>query len=209
MQTVNLGNVKGPKGADGKGATVQIGTVAVGANASVVNSGTSTDAVFDFVFPKAAYTLPAATASALGGVKSGGGITVDASGNVTLNTTVINNLINTAITAYAQKEHPVGDVLITYNNVNPGTRLGFGTWTQIAQGRTLVGVNTGDSDFSSAGKTGGSKTFKLTEENIAYRDYGIIAADGIFSRVHDHKNAYTDVSHLPPYFCVYFWRRTA
>ena len=46
---------KGDKGADGKSATISIGTVttgAAGSNASVTNSGTSTDAVLNFTIPK-------------------------------------------------------------------------------------------------------------------------------------------------------------
>lgn len=61
-----IGNVKGPKGdtgatgatgAQGDAATIQIGTVTTGAygtNASVTNSGTEHDAVFDFVIPQGA-----------------------------------------------------------------------------------------------------------------------------------------------------------
>lgn len=44
----------GAKGADGKAATVKIGTVTEGDTPSVTNSGTDTDAVFDFVLPKGA-----------------------------------------------------------------------------------------------------------------------------------------------------------
>lgn len=59
-----IGNVKGPKGdtgatgatgAQGEAATIQVGTVTTGAygtNASVTNSGTEQDAVFDFVIPQ-------------------------------------------------------------------------------------------------------------------------------------------------------------
>ena len=42
----------GEKGADGKAATVKIGTVTEGDTPSVTNSGTDTDAVLDFVLPK-------------------------------------------------------------------------------------------------------------------------------------------------------------
>ncbi|SFB10826.1 collagen-like protein [Selenomonas ruminantium] len=44
----------GAKGADGKAATVKIGTVTEGDTPSVINSGTDTDAVLDFVLPKGA-----------------------------------------------------------------------------------------------------------------------------------------------------------
>lgn len=174
--------------------------------------------------------IPIANSTTPGCIKSGGGITVDASGNVTLNTTVINNLINTAITAYAQKEHPIGDVLITYNNVNPGTRLGFGTWVLFAQGKTLIGVDTTDNDFKTPGKTGGEKAHKLTVDelpkhqpsvNLKYETANAAAGTDInwalceprWGSNPDFKTAPigNDQPHnnLPPYICVYFWRRTA
>lgn len=43
---------EGPQGPRGYAATVAVGTVTSGANPSVTNSGTSTDAVFDFVLAK-------------------------------------------------------------------------------------------------------------------------------------------------------------
>ena len=60
MPTLNLGKVKGaigPKGQDGEdgaAATITIGTITVSSNssASVTNSGTSTNAVLDFVIPR-------------------------------------------------------------------------------------------------------------------------------------------------------------
>ena len=61
MPTLNLGKVKGeigPKGQDGEAgaaATITIGTVTVGSSnssVSVTNSGTSTNAVLDFVIPR-------------------------------------------------------------------------------------------------------------------------------------------------------------
>ena len=43
----------GPAGADGKAATIKVGTVTEGETASVTNSGTENAAIFDFVLPKA------------------------------------------------------------------------------------------------------------------------------------------------------------
>lgn len=41
------------------------------------------------------------------------------------------------------RNFPVGAILITHDNVNPGTRFG-GTWVAHAPGRVLVGVGTGN-----------------------------------------------------------------
>ena len=49
------GNIKGPAGNDGVSPTVAVGTVATGAagsSASVTNTGSPSEAVFDFVIPK-------------------------------------------------------------------------------------------------------------------------------------------------------------
>ncbi len=41
-----------------------------------------------------------------------------------------------------------------------------GTWEAYGAGRMLVGVDTGDTDFSSAGKTGGEKKHTLTTNEM-------------------------------------------
>lgn len=48
----NKGSTKGEKGDDGDSATIAVGTVTAGDVASIVNSGTASAAVFDFVLPK-------------------------------------------------------------------------------------------------------------------------------------------------------------
>ena len=53
--------------------------------------------------------------------------------------------------------YPVGSIYMSVNNVNPSTFLG-GTWEAWGSGQVPVGVNPNDSDFSTAEKTGGSKS---------------------------------------------------
>lgn len=77
-------------------------------------------------------------------------------GEIELDDTKLDNLI----TEKMKMMYPVGSIILKMNNVNPSTYLGFGTWELIAQGRTLVGVNTSDSDFNTVNKTGGAKTHK-------------------------------------------------
>lgn len=62
--------------------------------------------------------------------------------------------------------YEVGDIFLNMSGKNPGLRF-KGTWELIAQGRTLVGVDTTDSDFNTVGKTGGSKTHTLTVAELA------------------------------------------
>ncbi len=54
---------------------------------------------------------------------------------------------------------PVGTILATTSNTSPASYLG-GSWELYASGRTLVGMDANDSDFT-LGKTGGSKTFDV------------------------------------------------
>lgn len=51
--------------------------------------------------------------------------------------------------------YPVGSIYISVNSTNPANLFG-GTWTRIANGRTLIGVDENNGNFNSAKKTGGS-----------------------------------------------------
>lgn len=59
-----------------------------------------------------------------------------------------------------KKAYPVGQLFINATDgTNPSTLLGFGTWVKFGEGRVLVGLDSGDSDFNSAEETGGAKSF--------------------------------------------------
>lgn len=58
--------------------------------------------------------------------------------------------------------YPVGSIFISTVNTNPGTYISGTTWTVFGKGKTLVGVSSDDTDFSSSEKTGGAKTVTLT-----------------------------------------------
>jgi hypothetical protein len=54
--------------------------------------------------------------------------------------------------------YPVGSIYTNSSvSTNPGTLLGFGTWTAFGAGRVMVGFNASDSSFDTAEETGGSK----------------------------------------------------
>lgn len=59
---------------------------------------------------------------------------------------------------------PVGSIYISVNNVNPTKYFG-GTWTAFGTGRTLVGVDTNQTEFNSVEKTGGAKTHVHSQES--------------------------------------------
>ena len=52
--------------------------------------------------------------------------------------------------------YPIGSIYISVSNVNPSTVFG-GTWVAFATGRTLVGVDTSQTEFNTVKKTGGHK----------------------------------------------------
>jgi hypothetical protein len=86
----------------------------------------------------------------------------------TIATTVADNTDNStkiATTAFVQSVKtlvlqsvfPVGAIYTSYSvSTDPATVLGFGTWSAI-EGKVLAGYQSGDSDFGTAGGTGGSK----------------------------------------------------
>lgn len=78
---------------------------------------------------------------------------------------------------------PVGAIYITAGNTNPGTFLG-GTWTQVAEGRTLIGVGTLSGDTYAAGATGGAASVSLTIGQMPAHDHG--GATGVQSADHTH-----------------------
>lgn len=64
--------------------------------------------------------------------------------------------VQAAITAAALVLYPVGSVYLNAtNNTNPGTLLGFGTWTAFGAGRVPVGFDATNPLFDAAEETGG------------------------------------------------------
>jgi len=66
-----------------------------------------------------------------------------------------------ATTAFVQAAlatmYPVGSIYTNASvSTNPATLLGFGTWTAFAAGRVMVGFDSGNALFDTAGETGGS-----------------------------------------------------
>ena len=66
-----------------------------------------------------------------------------------------------ATTAFVQAAlaamYPVGSIYTNAtSSTNPGTLLGFGTWTAFGAGRVMVGFDSGNALFDAAEETGGS-----------------------------------------------------
>lgn len=72
----------------------------------------------------------------------------------------VDTAIQIAVAAAKQALYPIGSYYINETDAtNPGTLLGFGTWSAVAN-RTIVGKGSGT--FATAGATGGAETHTLT-----------------------------------------------
>lgn len=106
---------------------------------------------------------------------------------------------------------------------NPADHFG-GTWQNIGAGRVLVGVDSSDTDFATAGKTGGEKTHIIgqnelpravwiADTTVAGGDskYGVNGSinSGSFWGAHTLFNDQHAANNLQPYITAYFWQRTA
>lgn len=130
--------------------------------------------------------------------------------------------------------YPVNSIYLSMSSTNPSSYFG-GTWTQISQGCAIVGVNTSDTDFASAGKTGGEKThtlsvsempshnhfdfsntdgFALHCENVAWGNYVIMTKNSTTGEVYNYQKPTSQGkssahNNLQPYFCCYIFKRIA
>ena len=82
------------------------------------------------------------------------GVTQSAGNNSTaLSTTAYTDA---AITAVKSALFPVGAIYTAIVSTNPGTLLGFGTWSAFGAGRVMVGFDSGNALFDTAEETGGN-----------------------------------------------------
>lgn len=138
----------------------------------------------------------------------------------------LTNLINTTIDNTINSIYPIGSVYISLTETNPGTYL-KGTWEQFGQGRTLIGVGTGNDgtntqDFK-VNATGGEYKHKLVIDEIpshSHKYYSPIVqavASSTGSTYGNYNKQYLintesaggDGYHnnVQPYVTVYFWKR--
>lgn len=117
--------------------------------------------------------------------------------------------------------YPIGSIYISVNATNPSKWFG-GTWQSFGSGRTLVGVDTSQTEFNTVQKTGGSKYMQAhthTKNCIGWcGDGGFWVGSGNYTTLQfgydtaqsGGANVTTGNSgNLQPYITVYMWRRTA
>ena len=100
--------------------------------------------------------------------------------NIENNTLSINNSkqeLESKINSNFDKVYPVGSIYISTSSANPSTIYG-GTWERYGQGKTLVGLNESETEFSTINKTGGEKTHTLTINEMPSHNHQIGSGDG-------------------------------
>lgn len=124
----------------------------------------------------------------------------------------LTKLINTTLNSI----YPIGSVYISLTSTNPGTYL-RGTWEQFAQGRTLIGVGSGNDGENTQSFTvnniGGKYKHFLTLKELGFVDYGaLLQQNGKEIGVHSHTSGGSGaekISLMQPYYVVYFWKRVS
>lgn len=127
--------------------------------------------------------------------------------------------------------YPIGAIYTSVVSTSPATLFG-GTWSAIAAGRVLVGLDSGDTDFDTVEETGGAKTHTLTDAEMPSHNHrtnynttsgglanGVVMANNSnASNTHNTSTwwvstttAGSDNAHanVQPYLVVYMWKRTA
>lgn len=72
------------------------------------------------------------------------------------------------------KIYPIGSIYLSVSEVDPAILFG-GVWESFSAGRTLVGVDTSQTEFNTAQKTGGEKTHTLNSNEIPSHSHTIFA----------------------------------
>lgn len=122
---------------------------------------------------------------------------------------------------------PVGSIYISVSPTNPGTSMGFGTWVAFATGQTLVGIDTGQTEFDTVEETGGAKTHTLTIPEMPSHTHTTTQPLGVNANKNFTGTGFNPMTvdntavtinatggggahnNLQPYIVTYMWKRTA
>lgn len=135
---------------------------------------------------------------------------------------VSQEIIRRFVQTITQQAFPIGSIFISVVATDPSLLLGYGTWSAFAQGRTLVGLDTGDIDFDSPEESGGIKAVSLSVAEMPQHshtiDAGAAGAGGLRAQTITPSISVGSVTtgdtgsgdphtNMPPYIVVYMWKR--
>ena len=108
---------------------------------------------------------------------------------------IANTKTNTTLATWCP--FPVGAVYMSTTSANPSTFWTGTTWQAFATGKTIVGIDTSDTDFNSVNKVGGSKEVVLTIPNLPTHNHtvGDNTHTHSMNGVGDHSHTLNDHSH--------------
>ena len=146
----------------------------------------------------------------------------------------------TTLAALGNLFYPVGSIYTNATNAtNPGTLLGFGTWTAFGAGRVAVGFDAGNALFDTAEETGGSANAVLVSHthtatvtdpghrhqtglltNLTATAVTRVASEGAspnftstattgITVANSTEGVSATNANYQPYITVYMWKRTA
>ncbi|MFR8269377.1 MAG: InlB B-repeat-containing protein, partial [Oscillospiraceae bacterium] len=97
---------------------------------------------------------------------------------------------------FLDKTHPVGSIYVstTYSTTSQVSAALGGTWEVYGSGKTLVGVNTSDTNFNTVNKTGGSSTSTLAVMNMPSHTHSIPALSGTAASAGTHTHSIPSLS---------------
>ena len=108
---------------------------------------------------------------------------------------IANTKTNTTLATWCP--FPVGAIYMSTTSANPSTFWTGTTWQAFATGKTIVGIDTSDTDFNSVNKVGGSKEVVLTIPNLPTHNHtvGDNSHSHTANAVGDHSHTLNDHSH--------------
>jgi len=207
--------------------TIGASTASTGAFTTLSSSSTATLASIT-----CAGTSTLTTVDINGGAIDGTAIGASSASTVAATTVTASSHINTTGgqvqvngTNIFEKIYPIGSIYINAtNSTNPGTLLGFGSWTAFGAGKVPVGIDSSDSDFDTAEETGGAKTHTLSVSELPAHTHTInftaqgdafggtpamSVQSGGLTKTTSSTGSGSAHNILQPYIVVYMWKRTA
>ena len=116
--------------------------------------------------------------------------------------------------------HRIGDILETTNTEHPAASWTGTGWERYGNGRVIVGLNEGESEFNSIGKIGGAKEVALRADQTAPHNHtltSVVGGGGWYGQggglgglggiTTSTSGSGTPHSNLQPYIVAYRWRR--